>query len=676
MASIYGTAVNGWQLRLDYTVSQDAAAGTSALAVTLYICNGTGRSYNENADSCYYTIAADGNSSKVYNPYNYPAKGWYTLGSRAVTVTHRSDGTGSVTLAGTWHSGFVSSYTPAELSVSGAVTLPAIPRASTLAAPGTLTMGAAKTLTIRRADSGFTHTLTYRFGAASGTVAAGTAAASLSWTPPASLGAQIPSAASGTVTFTLQTYSGGALIGTTERTAVLQVPAYAPTASLAFTAAATAGDIVNANAVVDDWRVGGDRVAVKGFSRLHYRITGATSYGASITGYQAVIAGTGQTLTAREATSAVLTAANGAVKVRVKDSRGKWSAYVSRSVTVYDYAHPSLTASDAFRCDSGGAPSDTGSYLRVLCAGSVSPVGGCNSRTVRERHRAAGGGWSAWTALTDSTAKTVNAGLSATASYEVELSVTDALGHSASTRYQIPTASVTLHLRAGGGGAAFGKYAEYDGALDCGDWSVMGRVLGLGRARAAVPAGADLDGYTEPGVYGVTSGTTAQSLAHCPSSNAGTLRVWIAGGSAGLTYLVQEYVTRLGASIRRSTADGGATWTGWETLATRGWVEEAVSDAVSAALFGPGTALAGTETLTALAPGRYEAASGAVAAALRDVSSDNCPTASNFALWVYDRVSAPRRGLLLLDAAGGLYLRQQSGASAWTGWKRFTGAEA
>ena len=38
MASIYGpVSATGWQLRLDYTVSQDAANNRSALALTLYI---------------------------------------------------------------------------------------------------------------------------------------------------------------------------------------------------------------------------------------------------------------------------------------------------------------------------------------------------------------------------------------------------------------------------------------------------------------------------------------------------------------------------------------------------------------------------------------------------------------------------------------------------------------
>lgn len=45
MASIYGAvSATGWRLRLDYTVSQDAAANRSTLALALYIYDGTGES--------------------------------------------------------------------------------------------------------------------------------------------------------------------------------------------------------------------------------------------------------------------------------------------------------------------------------------------------------------------------------------------------------------------------------------------------------------------------------------------------------------------------------------------------------------------------------------------------------------------------------------------------------
>lgn len=92
MASIYGAvSATGWRLRLDYTVSQDAAENRSTLALALYIYDGTGESYNQAANSCRYVLQG----KTVYHPYRYEKKGWYQLGSGSVTVDHRADGSGS-----------------------------------------------------------------------------------------------------------------------------------------------------------------------------------------------------------------------------------------------------------------------------------------------------------------------------------------------------------------------------------------------------------------------------------------------------------------------------------------------------------------------------------------------------------------------------------------------------
>lgn len=105
MASIYGAvSATGWRLRLDYTVSQDAAANRSTLALALYIYDGTGESYNQAANSCRYILQG----KTVYQPYRYESKGWYKLGGGSVTVDHRADGSGSAALSAAWYSGFSS----------------------------------------------------------------------------------------------------------------------------------------------------------------------------------------------------------------------------------------------------------------------------------------------------------------------------------------------------------------------------------------------------------------------------------------------------------------------------------------------------------------------------------------------------------------------------------------
>ena len=72
------------------------------------------------------------------------------------------------------------------------------------------------TITIAKASSNFTHTITYTFGSLSGTIAEKTSATSIKdWTIPEEFYAQIPNAKTGTGTLTCDTYNGNTKVGTT-----------------------------------------------------------------------------------------------------------------------------------------------------------------------------------------------------------------------------------------------------------------------------------------------------------------------------------------------------------------------------------------------------------------------------------------------------------------------------
>ena len=73
-------------------------------------------------------------------------------------------------------------------------------------------MGSAVTVYTNRVSTSTTHTLLYTFGNTSGTIATNVGA-SVSWTPPLTLAAQIPSATNGVCTITCQSYNGGTLTG-------------------------------------------------------------------------------------------------------------------------------------------------------------------------------------------------------------------------------------------------------------------------------------------------------------------------------------------------------------------------------------------------------------------------------------------------------------------------------
>lgn len=99
MASIYGTeSSTGWQLRLDYSYTQNISANTSTITATLYVYAGTSPSYNQNANGAYYIIQG----TKTWNPYSYTSRGWKELGTKTWTENHNADGTLALTLSGFW----------------------------------------------------------------------------------------------------------------------------------------------------------------------------------------------------------------------------------------------------------------------------------------------------------------------------------------------------------------------------------------------------------------------------------------------------------------------------------------------------------------------------------------------------------------------------------------------
>lgn len=127
MASIYGSAVKGsytWQLRLDYTITQNEENNCSYIACTLYLYCPTGNSWNEVPNSAYYVICGN----KTYQTYNFDSRSWFKLGNRTITVNHEADGSKSYTLSAAWFSGEETTFTPASVSLSKTIDLPRINR--------------------------------------------------------------------------------------------------------------------------------------------------------------------------------------------------------------------------------------------------------------------------------------------------------------------------------------------------------------------------------------------------------------------------------------------------------------------------------------------------------------------------------------------------------------------
>ena len=101
-----------------------------------------------------------------------------------------------------------------------------IPRASTITTTAASNlMGTVRTITINRASSSFTHTLTYSFGSASGRITTKTSSTSVSWPVPKSLAAQVTSGSiQRTGTITCETFNGNTSVGTSSVSFTAVIP--------------------------------------------------------------------------------------------------------------------------------------------------------------------------------------------------------------------------------------------------------------------------------------------------------------------------------------------------------------------------------------------------------------------------------------------------------------------
>ena len=188
------SSVVGWHLQLVTSGGSISSSASKSWNVTVNGSNYSG--------TC--TIGIGTNSTK-------------TLASGSTTIGHNADGT--KTFSFSFSLQFDINYSGVgwigTKSGSGSGTLSTIPRTSSVSSTNA-NIGENITITINRASSSFTHTLTYSFCNLSGTIASKTSSTSVSWTLPTSFYAQIPNSRSSWGRIICDTYSGSTKIGSSE----------------------------------------------------------------------------------------------------------------------------------------------------------------------------------------------------------------------------------------------------------------------------------------------------------------------------------------------------------------------------------------------------------------------------------------------------------------------------
>lgn len=437
--------------------SQDIANNTSTIAYTLSI-NRTSNISSSAAKSYSITI----NGVKVASgTVTIGGTGTKTLKTGTTTITHNSDGSKvfsysfSQQIDITWGSTWIGTVTG---SSSG--TLPTIPRATTptLSAASTV-MGSAVTITMNRASSAFTHTLSYKFGNASGTLGTGLGT-SYSWTIPLTLASQIPNATSGTGTITCQTYNGSALIGTK---------------SISFVATVPVSVVPVINSVTVTETVTDPNIATKfsGFVQSKSKpkvVTTATgAYNSTIQSYKVYIRDSSDNNLAIYTGADIIAEPiliSGTIKVvaQVTDSRGRVASY-SQNITMLAYERPKINGFTAFRCNSDGTANYEGEYLNISLNFNIATVNNLNDKYYEVDYRLKGA--TTWTVLVSNNVYSRNDSFITTAifsgdnAYEIKLQLYDFF-EGTSVIVDIPTAFTLIDFRSTGKGIAFGKVSEKD----------------------------------------------------------------------------------------------------------------------------------------------------------------------------------------------------------------------
>ncbi len=318
------------------------------------------------------------NGSQVYSGGTYSNITDYknrTFASGTLTISHNTDGSKTFTVAGFngWIYASGNTYASAQ-----DFTLTTIPRASRISC-SSANIGSNATISISRASSSFTHTLTYAFGSLSGTIATKTSSTSVSFPLPTSFYAQIPNAKNGTGTITCYTYNGSTLIGTKTCSFVANCDedSCKPTLS---------GTVVDSNTATIAL-TGSNAKLIKYYSNV--KITSnATAHNSSTLKSQKVSCGSKSITTS---TGTINGVESGTFTFTATDSRG-YQTILTKNLTLVEYVKLTCSMEAGMPTTAGVASlSVSGNYWN----GNFGQV--ANTLTIQYRYKVQGGSYGNWT---------------------------------------------------------------------------------------------------------------------------------------------------------------------------------------------------------------------------------------------------------------------------------------
>ena len=446
--SFNGTTGHCASLIIDWSYTQNIEQNTTTLKATLKVKRlKSGTVTNKSVTP--YNLIVDGTTKSGnfdFDITEIEVGSSKTITTLSKTFTHNADGTHSaIAVSGKFD---VSGTTLGTSTPSGSVALATIPRATTpTVSTSSVDMGGAVTFTLSRASSSFTHTLTYSFAGATGTIGTGIGT-SQPWTVP-DLASKITSKTSDVCTITCITYNGTTEVGTKTLTMTLKVPtSVKPTVTL--TIAEAVADVAS--------KVG---VYLKDLSKLNITATGSGASGSTISAYS--ISANGTTYNTSTVTTGYLaTAGSMTITATVTDTRGR-TGTTSKTINVVDYKKPYITTFELYRSNSTGAELSDGAYMRVGYSVGITEITGNTPTYTLSYKKKSDTTYTSQTLTSKSGSAIVS--ISTDYSYDVKLEVKDVF-NSTLVIGEIGTAFTLIDFHKDGKGMSFGKVAERYG-LEC-----------------------------------------------------------------------------------------------------------------------------------------------------------------------------------------------------------------
>ena len=509
--------------------SQSVANNTSNVTVSVRVYRTNTGYTTYGTGTVYVTINGTQYTEAITTSDKITSSG-IVIFSKTLNIAHNADGTKTLaTSARITHDQFTSS----NQSYSQALTT--VPRATTpTLSASSVNMGASITINMPRASGSFDHTVTYKFGNATGTIGTDLGTSKV-WEVPLSLASQIPNATSGTVTITVKTYNGSTLIGTKTVSFTAKVPA---------SVVPTIGSVGVADTNTAYATQFGS--LVQGKSKAKFTITASGAYGSTITAYKTVIEG--KTYTGATPTTSVLTGSgNVTATITVTDSRGR-TATTTKTFNRIPYTAPTITAFDIVRTDAKGVENYEGTNAKITAAFSISAVSNKNTNTYKIEYKKQSE--TTWKAIESGTGYSYNKSIitgalfDTNSAYDVRLTVTDYFGSLTNT-ISLSTAFTLMDFNASGRGIAFGKVSEQEGvefALPI--KSTLGHLI---TSPILLQTGTDLDSLTDVGYYVFESGVST-TLLNSPLSGSASGSIEVVSEGSGNQ--VRQVLTRCSAAYR------------------------------------------------------------------------------------------------------------------------------